>query len=101
MTEEAVMSVLFTSIFIYSFLVETRIAIHSPAAMFSFKFGPGAFFFLCALLPLVLADNLFAGCYSTLPTNSVAPTAPVLRSSSLDCSVSLRITLLPDISIII
>jgi hypothetical protein len=56
--------------------------------MFSFKFGPGAFFFLCALLPLVLADNLFAGCYSMLPGSSVAPAAPVLRSSSLDCSVS-------------
>jgi hypothetical protein len=65
--------------------------------MFSFNFGPGAFLFLCALLPLVLADNLFAGCYSMLPGNSVAPAAPVLRSSSLDCSVSPLLTLLPEI----
>ena len=61
--------------------------------MFSFNFGPGAFFFLCALLPLVLADNLFAGCYSTLPTNSFAPTGNVMRSSSLDCSVNPLLTL--------
>jgi len=64
--------------------------------MFSFNLGPGAFFFICALVPLVLADNLFAGCYSTLPTVNNSPT-PRLRSSSLDCSVSPRFTLLPNV----
>jgi hypothetical protein len=40
------------------------------------------------LIPFCLADNLFAGCYSTIPGNSVAPVGQPLRFSSAHCSVS-------------
>lgn len=41
-----------------------------------------------ALLPLALADNLFAGCYSAIP-GSVAPTTGTQRRASSDeCNVS-------------
>lgn len=70
--------------------------------MFSFTFGPGVFFLLCALLPLVLADNLFAGCYNALPGSAVAPsTGSALRASSNDCSVSALFLLLPQTRILI
>lgn len=41
------------------------------------------------VLPLVLADNMFAGCYATVPRVSVPPaTGPTTRDSSDLCNVS-------------
>lgn len=41
-------------------------------------------------LPLVFADNMFAGCYINTPGNTVAPaTGPATRDSSDLCNVSL------------
>lgn len=66
---------------------------HPFQTMFSFKIGPGALVLLSVVLPAVLADNLFAGCYIALPSNSnPPPTGSVLRASSLDCSVCLSQT---------
>lgn len=40
------------------------------------------------LIPFCIADSLFAGCYMTIPRNSVAPVGQPLRFSSDHCSVS-------------